>query len=69
VPIHDPKSGEPAPELARGVMNAMARRGVLVGLTGPRRNILKIRPPMVFEREHAEMLAETLAAVLASGPE
>jgi 4-aminobutyrate aminotransferase-like enzyme len=66
VAIKDPRSGTAAPERARAVMNEMARRGVLVGLTGPQRSILKIRPPMVFEREHAELLVGTLAAVLAS---
>jgi 4-aminobutyrate aminotransferase-like enzyme len=48
-------------------MNEMARRGVLVGLTGPARNLLKIRPPMVYARADADRLAETLDAVLADG--
>lgn len=67
VSIRDPRSGEVAPELARRIMNEMARRGVLVGLTGPRRSMLKIRPPMVFEHANVDMLIATLASVLSSG--
>ena len=48
-------------------MNAMARRGVLVGLTGPKREMLKIRPPMPFDRGNAEQLVATLEAVLREG--
>jgi 4-aminobutyrate aminotransferase-like enzyme len=67
VEVRRPSGEEPAPDAARRVMNEMARRGVLVGLTGPARNLLKIRPPMVFARADADRLAETLDAVLADG--
>ena len=43
---------------------ALKRRGVLIGRTGRRRNVLKIRPPLVFDREHADVLLEALAEVL-----
>ena len=33
-----------------------ARHGILVGRTGPDGNVLKIRPPLVFTDEHAELL-------------
>ncbi len=60
---------EPAGDETRRVINEMCRRGVLVGLTGPNRrarNVLKIRPPLVFRSEHAERLVATLDDVLAS---
>src|SRR5262249_41463603 len=50
VAFHDPAT-------ARDVMNEMARRGVLVGLTGKDREMLKIRPPMVFDQPNADQLA------------
>jgi 4-aminobutyrate aminotransferase-like enzyme len=43
----------------------MRRRWILIGRTGPGRNVLKIRPPLVFEETHADLLAETLGQVLA----
>ena len=51
---------------ARLIVNALRHRGVLTGTTGPRDNVLKIRPPLVFTREQADLLLERLAAVLRS---
>ena len=45
---------------------AMRERGVLLSATGPAGNVLKIRPPLVFRREHADLLLQTLDEVLAS---
>jgi 4-aminobutyrate aminotransferase-like enzyme len=33
---------------------------VLIGRTGRHGNTLKIRPPLVFERDHADQLVEAL---------
>jgi 4-aminobutyrate aminotransferase-like enzyme len=46
-------------------VDGLRQRGVLVGRTGPHSNVLKIRPPLVFADEHAVLMADTLAAVLA----
>jgi 4-aminobutyrate aminotransferase-like enzyme len=64
VAIRDAKTGAAAPEAARATMNALAREGVLVGLTGIEREVLKIRPPMPFDRKNADQLVATLAKVL-----
>jgi 4-aminobutyrate aminotransferase-like enzyme len=50
--------------LARRVMNHMRLNGVLIGTTGPNGNVLKIRPPMVFNQEHAELLLTILKDAL-----
>ncbi|VXC99313.1 hypothetical protein PSEUDO8Z_60409 [Pseudomonas sp. 8Z] len=42
----------------------MRERGVLISAAGPLENILKIRPLLVFEREHADLLLECLDAAL-----
>jgi 4-aminobutyrate aminotransferase-like enzyme len=42
----------------------MRQRGVLVGRTGPHGNVLKIRPPLVFEEQHADQLLTTLDEAL-----
>lgn len=50
----------PATADARRLVNEMRRRGVLISSIGHHGNILKIRPPMVFGREHADLLVNTL---------
>jgi 4-aminobutyrate aminotransferase-like enzyme len=63
----DVVDGEGAPDEAAAsrIVDGLRRRGVLVGRTGPHSNVLKIRPPLVFADEHAVLMADTLAAVLA----
>jgi 4-aminobutyrate aminotransferase-like enzyme/Ser/Thr protein kinase RdoA (MazF antagonist) len=56
----------PARGKAGKVTEAMRERGVLLSATGPDGNVLKIRPPLVFQPEHADLLLETLDEVLAS---
>jgi 4-aminobutyrate aminotransferase-like enzyme len=50
----------PAAGHARRVTEAMRDRGVLISATGPAGNVLKIRPPLVFQREHADLLVQAL---------
>jgi 4-aminobutyrate aminotransferase-like enzyme len=38
----------------------MKEKGFLMGAAGQRRNVLKIRPPLVFEKSHAELLLTAL---------
>jgi 4-aminobutyrate aminotransferase-like enzyme/Ser/Thr protein kinase RdoA (MazF antagonist) len=47
---------------AEDVVNRMRDAGVLINRTGPRENVLKIRPPLVFSEEHVELLMAALAA-------
>ena len=51
--------------IGRAVANGMRRRGVLVGAAGPRVNVIKIRPPLVFSEAHADLAAAALDAALA----
>jgi 4-aminobutyrate aminotransferase-like enzyme len=46
------------------VTDELRRLGVLVGRTGPRNDIVKIRPPLVFDREHAGILLDALDSAL-----
>jgi len=67
--VTDRRSREPAGAETRQVINEMCRRHVLIGVTGPNRkarNVLKIRPPLVFTRDQADELVVKLDAVLAS---
>jgi 4-aminobutyrate aminotransferase-like enzyme len=61
-----PETGEarPVPELTARVVNGLRQRGVLLSATGAQASTLKIRPPLVFAREHADQLVSTLDEVL-----
>jgi len=63
--VTDRQTREPDASLADRAMNGLRERGVLVGTTGPRGNALKIRPPLVFGAEEADLLVRTLDVVLA----
>ena len=56
--------GGPGTAQAKWVVEDMRHRGVLISKIGPHDNVLKIRPPMVFEREHVDLLVERLEASL-----
>jgi 4-aminobutyrate aminotransferase-like enzyme len=56
-----PGSTDPDPDGAAGVVEALRRRNVLLSRAGEHRNVLKIRPPLVFGREHADVLLEAFA--------
>jgi 4-aminobutyrate aminotransferase-like enzyme/Ser/Thr protein kinase RdoA (MazF antagonist) len=49
-----------SPERARAVVDALRRDGVLIGRTGRRDDVLKIRPPLLFDDSHVERLLEAL---------
>ena len=52
------------PEVTARVVDRLRETGILIGLTGPRDDVLKIRPPLVFDEEHAATLADGLRRVL-----
>lgn len=56
--------GTPDPDLAEQIMNTMREDGVLIGTTGPSYSTLKVRPPIVFQREHVEIIIEALVKAL-----
>jgi 4-aminobutyrate aminotransferase-like enzyme len=61
-----PHGGESGATRASRVVNEMRQRGVLLGITGRRADVLKIRPPLIFAAEHADLLLRELEQVLAS---
>jgi 4-aminobutyrate aminotransferase-like enzyme len=64
--VADRDTRRPAAARARAVAEDMRQRGVLAGVTGPAGNVLKIRPPLVFQRGHADMLLQALDEALAA---
>jgi 4-aminobutyrate aminotransferase-like enzyme len=66
--VTDRDSREPATAETHRAVNLLRERGVLIGSTGPFDNILKIRPPMVFSKENANLLLDKLNQVLKEIP-
>ena len=64
--VTDRQSRLPAAAETNRLINLMREEGVLVGREGVGANVVKIRPPLVFQREHADLLLQTLDDVLAS---
>ena len=56
---------EPATAFADRVVNALRHRGIILSSLGRRKNTLKIRPPMPFSIQNANLLIDTLDEVLA----
>jgi 4-aminobutyrate aminotransferase-like enzyme len=62
--VVDRVTRQPATALAADVANALRDLGVLVSTDGPADNVLKIKPPIVFDRADAEVLLAELDAAL-----
>ncbi len=66
--VNDPIIKKPLNEESRQIRDAAMRRGVIFGLAGVRKNLLKIKPPLVITESEADevlgVLRESLAEVL-----
>ena len=57
-------AGDADAALTKRVADGLRDHGVLIGRTGPDSNVLKVRPPLVFDLEHIPVLIDALDAVL-----
>jgi 4-aminobutyrate aminotransferase-like enzyme len=64
--VADRKSKTPATAPTKRLVNLMRERGVLISRIGIHDNILKIRPPMPFSTQHADLLVDTLDQTMAA---
>ncbi len=62
--VSDRTAKTPAADLAARVVNSLRDRRILVSAAGPFANVLKIRPPLVFRNEHADLLVTALDEIL-----
>jgi 4-aminobutyrate aminotransferase-like enzyme len=62
--VTDRAAKTPDPALAARVVNDLRERRIILSISGENQNILKIRPPLCFQREHADMLIEATDAIL-----
>ncbi|MBB2753871.1 UNVERIFIED_ORG: 4-aminobutyrate aminotransferase-like enzyme [Rhizobium aethiopicum] len=62
--VRNQDSREPDSPLALKVVNALRNRRVLISASGLHGNVLKIRPPLPFSRENADLLLNALQDAL-----
>ena len=55
----------PAPDAAGRVVNSLRRKGILMSRIGEHDNVLKLRPPLCFSTENADLLITALDDALA----
>src|SRR5216684_2158913 len=58
----DPR--EAAPRQAAYVVNRLRECGILTGTDGPRHNVIKLRPPLVFTETDADLFVKTFDSIL-----
>ena len=56
--VEDLESKKPATLLTKKLINDLKNEGILVSSMGPFDNVLKIRPPLIFDLDNAQMLLE-----------
>ena len=49
---------------AHRLLQALVAQGALAGLTGPGGNVLKVRPPLVWDESHVDVFVDALARAL-----
>jgi 4-aminobutyrate aminotransferase-like enzyme len=64
--VKDRESLEPDRELASTIVNELYDRRVLISASGPGGNVLKIRPPLVFDSADSDRFLDALADVAGS---
>ncbi|WP_454746938.1 aspartate aminotransferase family protein [Ciceribacter selenitireducens] len=60
----DPATGEPDTALATHAINQLKHNGILIGAAGKYGATLKIRPPLCFSKEDADLFTGTLDTIL-----
>lgn len=63
--VLDRDKKDPASDITTRIINEMRERGVLMGKLGIHQNTTKIRPPMPFGKDHADLMLSVLDDVLA----
>lgn len=64
--VSDTATKKPDAALTSRIVNGLRERHVLISASGPNANVLKIRPPLVFAREHADLFLDKFKLVLDS---
>jgi 4-aminobutyrate aminotransferase-like enzyme len=62
--VKDPVTKEPYTALSQYVKNELRDGGFLIGTDGPYDQVLKIKPPMCFDKDNARELADAMRHIL-----
>ena len=62
-----PSRYQPHRSLTTLIVNGLLERRALISASGPNAYVLKIRPPLVLQREHADLLLDSLDDSLGHG--
>jgi 4-aminobutyrate aminotransferase-like enzyme len=62
--VSDRETKEPAADKAQAIVNGMRHKGILMSRIGEHDNVLKLRPPLCFSKENADLLVSTLDEVM-----
>ena len=55
---------EIASDHAKYIVNQMQELGILLSVDGPKQNVIKIKPPLVFTQENCDLLVRMLEKVM-----
>ena len=62
--IRDKTTKEPADVESKQLVNRIKDKGVLLSVDGPFNNVIKLKPPLVFNKENAKFLVNKLGQTL-----
>jgi len=62
--VSNRKTLEPAPTVAHYMTERMREAGILVNSTGPRRNVIKLKPPLIVNRTDIDLFIDVFDSVL-----
>ena len=62
--IRDTNSLEPADWEATYIVERMKNNGILLSTEGPHHNVLKLKPPIIFQRQHVDLFVDVFEQVL-----
>lgn len=63
--VSDRSTKQPATAATLAICEELKDNGVMVHTTGPSGNVLKLKPPLTFTRDHVDLFVETLDDALA----
>ncbi len=62
--VSNKENKKPRKDLARYIVERMKNHGILLSTDGPNDNVIKIKPPLVFDKNDANRLVSTLDNIL-----
>jgi 4-aminobutyrate aminotransferase-like enzyme/Ser/Thr protein kinase RdoA (MazF antagonist) len=66
--VVDRETRAPAPRQAGYIVNRLRECGILTGTDGPYHNVLKLRPPLIFTEQDADLFVAAFDAILGEDP-